>query len=288
MSKNKYYNVQCGNCGVNGHIYKNCNQPILSYGIIGYRKFKQRKNKMLKNNMFNQLDCNNDYFNIKYLLICRKDSLSYCDFLRGRYDIEDSTMITRFLTDMTINERKNIETYDFDTLWNNLWINTNNKSYHNDYLDSNIKFNTLKMVMKRIMLNILYKIILIIHLLNGLLLNGVSQKVAVILKNLILIVLFANLKKKLVCQMMILLLIPKIHIKKSLKVIMIKCTDMFIILLKLHLLKSLLSILIILIKSAKLVKLDIIHLMMLLHYLIVKIIMNDVKFSMKLMNYLLK
>lgn len=144
MSKNKYYNIQCGNCGIYGHIYKNCDQPILSYGVIGYRKFKQRKNKMFKNNMFNQLDSNNDYFNIKYLLIRRKDSLSYCDFLRGRYDIEDSTMINRFLTDMTIDERKNIETYDFDTLWNNLWINTNNKSYHNDYLDSNIKFNTLK------------------------------------------------------------------------------------------------------------------------------------------------
>ena len=125
MSKNKYYNVQCGNCGVYGHIYKNCDQPILSYGIIGYRKFKQRKNKMLKNNMFNQLDCNNDYFNIKYLLICRKDSLSYCDFLRGRYDIEDSTMINRFLTDMTIDERKNLKTLDFELAQKLIFDNLN-------------------------------------------------------------------------------------------------------------------------------------------------------------------
>jgi 8-oxo-dGTP pyrophosphatase MutT (NUDIX family) len=144
MNNNKYSNVQCGNCGIYGHIYKNCNKPILSYGIIGFKKFKQKNDQILKNNMFNSLNCNEDDFIIKYLLIRRKDSLSYCDFLRGRYDIEDSNMIIRFLTDMTIDERSMISTTSFDLLWKNLWINTENKSYHNDYLDSSIKFNTLK------------------------------------------------------------------------------------------------------------------------------------------------
>ena len=144
MNNNKYYNVQCGNCGIYGHIYKNCNKPILSYGIIGFKKFKQKMDQILKNNMFNSLNCNENDFIIKYLLIRRKDSLSYCDFLRGRYDIEDSNMIIRFLTDMTIDERNIISTTPFDILWKNLWINTENKSYHNDYLDSSIKFNTLK------------------------------------------------------------------------------------------------------------------------------------------------
>ena len=102
MNNNKYSNVQCGNCGIYGHIYKNCNKPILSYGIIGFKKFKQKNDQILKNNMFNSLNSNEDDFIIKYLLIRRKDSLSYCDFLRGRYDIEDSNMIIRFLTDMTI------------------------------------------------------------------------------------------------------------------------------------------------------------------------------------------
>ena len=34
-----YYNsnkIICLNCGKKGHIYKRCNKPILSYGLITY------------------------------------------------------------------------------------------------------------------------------------------------------------------------------------------------------------------------------------------------------------
>ena len=54
----------CINCGKNGHSFHNCSKPIMSNGIIAFTK----KDK--------------DY---KYLLICRKDTLGYVEFLRGKY-----------------------------------------------------------------------------------------------------------------------------------------------------------------------------------------------------------
>ena len=56
----------CNNCGNYGHLYKNCRHPILSYGIILYHKCKETNE-------------------IKIVMIERKDSLSYIEFLRGKY-----------------------------------------------------------------------------------------------------------------------------------------------------------------------------------------------------------
>ena len=56
----------CNNCGNYGHIYKNCRHPILSYGIILYHKCKFTDE-------------------IKIVMIERKDSLAYIEFLRGKY-----------------------------------------------------------------------------------------------------------------------------------------------------------------------------------------------------------
>ena len=56
----------CNNCGNYGHVYKNCRHPILSYGIILYHKCKKTNE-------------------IKIVMIERKDSLSYIEFLRGKY-----------------------------------------------------------------------------------------------------------------------------------------------------------------------------------------------------------
>ena len=49
-------NIYCGNCGKYGHIYKKCNQPIMSLGIICFKIIDEK---------------------IHYLLIKRKCSLNY-------------------------------------------------------------------------------------------------------------------------------------------------------------------------------------------------------------------
>ena len=63
-NSNNYKKLQCLNCGHYGHAIKTCNYPITSYGILCY---------FVQNN------------NIKYLMIQRKDSLCYIEFLRGKY-----------------------------------------------------------------------------------------------------------------------------------------------------------------------------------------------------------
>ena len=56
----------CRNCGINGHLYKDCVHPIMSFGIICYKV--------------------DDMKNIKFLMIQRKDSLSFMEFIRGKYE----------------------------------------------------------------------------------------------------------------------------------------------------------------------------------------------------------
>jgi len=116
----------CRNCGLNGHIYKNCPHPIISFGIICYK---------IENN------------DIKYLMIQRKDSLSFMEFIRGKYETNDIEYIKKLLSNMTIIERQMILNNKFEDIWNYVWyqnesninINKNNK----EFINSKIKFYTL-------------------------------------------------------------------------------------------------------------------------------------------------
>jgi len=44
----------------------------------------------------------------KYLLICRKDSLGYIDFLRGKYPLYNENYIQTLVDEMTVNEKKSL------------------------------------------------------------------------------------------------------------------------------------------------------------------------------------
>ena len=122
--KKNYKNIYCGNCGKKGHTYKNCNDAIISLGIISYR-----------------INSNN---NIEYLLIKRKDTIGFVEFMRGKYSIKDIDYIKNLFSEMTENEVFNIRNYTFDMLWNNLWLDQKNKQYKNEYLKSRDKFLEIK------------------------------------------------------------------------------------------------------------------------------------------------
>jgi 8-oxo-dGTP pyrophosphatase MutT (NUDIX family) len=123
MSKKQ--NIQyCGNCGKYGHSYRKCLAPIISLGVILYK-----------------IDSNHK---INYLLIQRKDTLGFVEFMRGKYNLENISYLYKLFEIMTINERDNILKYNFNTLWNQLWMNNNNKQYHNEYESSKKKFYLLK------------------------------------------------------------------------------------------------------------------------------------------------
>jgi 8-oxo-dGTP pyrophosphatase MutT (NUDIX family) len=116
-------NIYCGNCGEEGHTYRRCLAPIMSLGVILYK---------IESGI------------IKYLLIQRKDTLGFVEFMRGKYNLENLDYIKEIFKIMTIEERDKILNKEFDYLWNELWMNLNNKKFHNEYSSSKDKFYKLK------------------------------------------------------------------------------------------------------------------------------------------------
>ena len=121
-----YFRPQiCRNCGINGHLYKDCLHPIMSFGIICYK---------IEDN------------ETKFLMIQRKDSLSFMEFIRGKYDLVNLDYIKQLLLNMTISERDMIITSQFEDIWNYLWFqneNSNNNKNNKEFYESKSKFNTL-------------------------------------------------------------------------------------------------------------------------------------------------
>ena len=98
MNKQEIY---CNNCGMKGHIYKDCKHPVISCGHIIYR-----------------LDGDIP----KLLMIQRKDSLCYIEFIRGKYDIYNIQYIQILIDKFTENEKQSILSKTYEELWKELWL----------------------------------------------------------------------------------------------------------------------------------------------------------------------
>lgn len=109
----------CNNCGKRGHTYNQCSKPITSVGLIVMSK---------------------EYNNIKYLMICRKDSLGYVEFLRGKYSLHDKNYIQNLIDEMTNHEKKNLLEKSFSLLWKELWGKFSNTQYRQEEKTSHDKF----------------------------------------------------------------------------------------------------------------------------------------------------
>jgi 8-oxo-dGTP pyrophosphatase MutT (NUDIX family) len=164
-------NIICINCGKKGHFSKKCIQPITSIGIICIqyeninintiiKYLKQLQNNislsnneiddilrirhiLLENNTENNTKDNNFNESIKYLMIRRRNSLNYVEFIRGKYDLEDMEYLRNIANFLTIKEKEDILNYDFEYLWNNFW-GDNYGINNNEYLDSKNKYEMLK------------------------------------------------------------------------------------------------------------------------------------------------
>lgn len=173
MYSNKYKvnrrDLYCINCGKNSHIFKNCKEPVTSYGII---LVSLNVEDILKKELINELNIDyvidkignnnkdigiviNDFNDIelfcevknciKFLLIRRKHTLGFLEFVRGRYNIDNIDGIIFLFKQMTQTEINKIRIQTFDELWDEIWGENKNKpSYQTEYSLSKDKFNKLK------------------------------------------------------------------------------------------------------------------------------------------------
>lgn len=153
----------CSNCGDITHEFYECHEPITSYGIILIKNNLKDIDlcKILESNTENQeltmkINSDNDIYrfallkgSLQFLIIQRKFSLGYLEFVRGKYNTEDIDSIIFLFQQMTQEEINKINTNDFNTLWNEIWHNnkvpSNKNSYaYKEYTNSSEKFNKLK------------------------------------------------------------------------------------------------------------------------------------------------
>jgi len=114
----------CNNCGKVGHYYHNCKMPITSIGIVVFRISKEN--------------------NYEYLMIRRKDTLGYIDFMRGKYSVYNKEYIMNMLKQMTKEEKEVLNSNDFNAAWSRIWgINSISNQYKSEESISRDKFQLL-------------------------------------------------------------------------------------------------------------------------------------------------
>lgn len=116
-------NAFCNNCGKTGHLYSQCKIPITSIGVIAFRYI------------------NNEY---QYLLIRRKETLCFMDFMRGKYSIKNKEYILKMFKQMTVQEKELLLHGDFEKIWKNIWNDeTTLHQYKNEYNNAKDKYEGL-------------------------------------------------------------------------------------------------------------------------------------------------
>ena len=126
----------CNNCGKTGHAFHQCKFPITSIGVIVYRKDASQQN-------VNQQDVSQQDGNIKYLMISRKDSLGFVEFIRGKYQLYNELYLRTIIDGMTNKEKKYILEEDFDTLLNFINKLSNDTISKRSYQEIKITNNSL-------------------------------------------------------------------------------------------------------------------------------------------------
>ncbi len=116
-------NVFCNNCGRQGHLFHQCKLPIISYGVILFRITPT---------------------GIQYLMIRRKDSFGYIDFVRGKYSTYNIYQIQNVINEMSVAEKNRLLTEPFERLWCQMWGDNSSLQYKNEEISSLKKYELIK------------------------------------------------------------------------------------------------------------------------------------------------
>lgn len=100
-----------------------CKNPIISNGIIAFQRIDGVTS---------------------YLMIRRKDTLGFVEFIRGKYPIYNQMYVQRLIDEMTVDEKHRLQTQTFSELWKNVWGDYLNSKYQNEEAVSSERFNMLK------------------------------------------------------------------------------------------------------------------------------------------------
>jgi ADP-ribose pyrophosphatase YjhB (NUDIX family) len=159
----KKYNY-CSNCNKLNHDYKDCKEPITSWGIILINLTSINKNLDKLVNHSNNINIKNKVFNIfpqnykdlenlssymnnvRFLMVQRRHSIGFMDFLRGRYKIDNVDQINSLFQHMNKNEIELIKTKSFDELWCEMWNNDQHRinNLKKDFNIAKTQFEKLK------------------------------------------------------------------------------------------------------------------------------------------------
>jgi len=158
-------NIPCDNCGMIGHEYKHCGEPITSWGIILVKLLDKDDDEKIKDsvvlkdlkqfdrsdgiaiNSLSDLDMATKCMGLlRFLLIRRKHSLGFTEFIRGNYKKDNITGIIYLFQQMTPGEIKDISELEFDELWDKFWSGDAKKKKYNikQYTESKHNFDCLK------------------------------------------------------------------------------------------------------------------------------------------------
>lgn len=163
VNKTTYKSLCCDNCGSVAHDYKSCKDPITSWGIILIKVFDQsmssstqtevddvRKFDKIEGIKINNVEDFNKVTNslnlIKFLLVRRKHSLGYTEFIRGNYKKDNIDGIIYLFQQMTPEEILNISKCSFSDLWDDFWAGDTKKKLFNkkQFTESKENFDCLK------------------------------------------------------------------------------------------------------------------------------------------------
>lgn len=121
----------CNNCGEKGHVFRTCPSPIISCGLI-----------LLKGDHDPLTLPVLDSDKIQALMVRRKDSMSFMEFMRGKYELVNAKYVHKLFQNMTMDEQRKIVELPFETLWAQLWGNSRD-TFSPEFFDAKEKFEAL-------------------------------------------------------------------------------------------------------------------------------------------------
>jgi ADP-ribose pyrophosphatase YjhB (NUDIX family) len=79
---------------------------------------------------------------VRLLMVRRKDSMSFMEFVRGKYEIDKPDYVHRLVENMSQDEQQKITTLPFVSLWTQLWGNGRD-THSPEFYDAKDKFEAL-------------------------------------------------------------------------------------------------------------------------------------------------